>query len=221
MAELLMVLAVIGTIALAVLGAIANIKPDSNMIMFKKAFYITEKVIAEIIEDDAVYPKRAGLPGLFNSGTTAYSNGEAIRLNGNIVVVNNNNNAGRLAVGANKFCAVFSVKVNTVDNINCGQDYVGLTANGMGGGNFRTADGIVWSFPVRNTTDELMITIDTNGPKRPNCSANDVNDRNCKYPDRFNIFVKSSNGKISVRAGSMEESYLKSRFRDKMSNKTQ
>lgn len=215
MAEMLIVLTVVGTMATVIMYAISSVKPDSNVVMFKKAFYVTEKIIAEMLDDDALYPKNTS-PGLSNQNTEAYHNGEVIKSDATTSSIKSD-----AALGASKFCAVFARKVNTTGTVNCTTDRVAFTSTGTGGGNFRTADGVVWRFPVKSCVGtgtqpaaDLQITIDVNGPKKHNCEDNvttGCTKSGYKYPDQFNIYVKCLSGKIYIKSGDKAESYLKTR----------
>lgn len=174
--EVLMTLAIIGVIVALVIPLIKQIQPDRQKVLFKKAYTNVERVVTELVNDEYLYPEADGKLGLDNT--------TSITLN------------DKAYGGANKFCELFAMKLNTLENtVNCG------------GGNvsFITNDSIAYYMPSTTFAAESVITIDTNGDKAPNCK---FNADNCKSPDRFEIRVAPDGG-IRV-TGTMEKDYLRS-----------
>lgn len=185
LAEMTITLGVIGVLAVILLPVLKNAQPNEEMLKFKKAYYITERVVSELVNDDELYPE----PDIV--GASDYlGNTESVTFHGKEF-------AGNL-----KFCGLFVEKVNTAsaDNASCDAD-----AGFDDGGSFTTSDGIVWILPIttfeeENTPQEIQI--DTNGTKAPNCSFSDA----CPTPDRFTIKV-FQDGRVMVD-GEMEIEYL-------------
>lgn len=174
--EVLMTLAIIGVIAALLIPMIKQIQPDKQKVLFKKAYTNVERVVTELVNDEYLYPEADGKQGLDN--TTS-------------VTVND-----RSYGGANKFCELFAMKLNTLENdVNCGGTNV----------SFITNDSIAYYMPSSTFATEATITIDTNGDKAPNCK---FNTGTCKTPDRFEILVAPDGG-IRV-TGDLEKDYLRS-----------
>ena len=197
-AELLMVLMVIGVIASVTIGALWYNRPDEKLALFRKAFYVTEKTLYNVINKDEYYPYDSTKEGLLNT-IQATDNGKEIEN----------------AVGITKLCTLFAREINVADVANCsrgseqhGRRSLDAGGNPGAGGNFRTVDGIVWSFPVADfaTVGRQIIEIDVNGTKPPNCNADDCTKP--ARPDRFRIAILK-NGAISVD-DELEKEYLSS-----------
>ena len=203
MAEVLMVLAVLGIIAAILIPSIAAMKPDQNRVMFKKAYYLTERLISEIVNDEELYTSGDGSEvGFLRMGSA-----KIVELNGDEtprqvmeknVWVNVGDDSNTL-LQAKKLCLLFMDRLNlTTDDANT--TACGSTNNFGGNPNFKTVDGIWWYFPANNNTSSLasnatanggrwvstssdklpekIIRVDTNGDKRPNCRCTSVNANN-------------------------------------------
>ena len=146
-AETLVTLGIIGVIAAVVLPILNDTKPNEEMIMLKKAYYNTARVVSELINDEELYPEYdedAVQAGFSNRAAATYN--------------------GASYSGASKFCNLFAAKLNAKD-VNCS------ARRGVNdGGNFKTIDGIVWSMPFGDFSGTEYIAVDTNGAKRNNCS---------------------------------------------------
>lgn len=186
--EVLVTLAIIGIIASLIIPIIRQAQPDRQKVLFKKAYSNVERVVTEIINDDYLYPEANGFVGLDNVNNAVELNEETTPY-----------------TGANKFCNLFALKLNTIstDNINCPGTPGG---NGMfGTPSFITNEGIAYFIPATTFATDARITIDTNGEKAPNCRFNATT---CKNPDMYEILVAADGG-IHVD-GDLEKSYLKS-----------
>lgn len=198
MAEALLTLGVIGVLSVITASALLISRPDPNAALFKKAFYVTERITSELIHDDEIYPQSFNYPGLMNDKIVPTENGKP--MTGSIT-------------GTGKFCTMFARKINASGTVDCNSTFT-FTDKTVGNGNFRTADGVFWSFPIgtfANKNSTLDIVIDTNGSKVPNCCQGTTGSckADCKFPDRFTITVVGSTGKIRVKKDSIEERYLK------------
>lgn len=175
--EMMICLAVIAVIAGLFLSAI-KVKPNSNMVMFRKAYNITSTTIYEILQNSLYYES--------GSFSVLDETSEPIE--------------GEKAKGASKFCKVFVSFVNTDDTPDCTTD--------ADTPSFTTMDGITWYLPPKTTsgnfTGQEIIKVDVNGKDHlPNCQEGD---ENCKDPDIFNIYISES-GKIYIK-DSIAKQYL-------------
>ena len=197
-AELVIVIAVIGFLAVIILSSLSNVVPNKEKALFKKAYEVTERTVSELVNDESFYaydPERIGF------------------LNEDVVKIPN---TGADTVAASKFCELFAYKLNTFDV------EVALEA-GETVCKFNTTDGIRWEVPGQFTAStpalpvtSIEIKIDVNDESLPNKDTDD--DR-----DRFKIVVASDGGVsvplkeftidetgANVEVDSLESRYLKS-----------
>lgn len=196
LAEVLVTLAIIGVISAIVLPMLKNVTPNKEQVMLKKAYYLASRNINEMINDEELYPERD------NENVSGFSN----------VNISDQTANGRQAMfhgqefsGNSKFCGLFAARMNTRGNVNCN-----ATVSLNNGGNFQTADGIIWSMPVNNfnsgssvASSVQNIQIDVNGNSGHNCFEGG----SCQIPDRFTIQVNRL-GRITVPANGIEQEYL-------------
>src|SRR5574344_2686088 len=98
LAELMITLTVIGILAAILIPLAAEMKPNRNKVMAKKAYYILQKTVSEMINDDILDPKNDTNPG--------FKNTVAVTANGI-----------SFPEGNSKFCKIFASKVNTVEDL--------------------------------------------------------------------------------------------------------
>ena len=72
LAELLITLAVCASLAAIIMPAIAYIRPDKKKVMFKKAYYVAERMVYELANDEDFYPTTGETVGLANTIQTTY-----------------------------------------------------------------------------------------------------------------------------------------------------
>ena len=204
LAEVMVTLAVLGILASIMLPAISKIRPNRAKAMFKKAYYVAERMVYELVNDNDLYPSSGMYYGLDNF------------LPANYLGTEYGGSANSDAAKA-KFCSLFARKVNTTsDTIHCDSEHQVPT----GGGTYSeaaliTTDGIHWYLPntqfggtatgTSETPTEATLYVDVNGVKGPNCS---YNASTCIKPDIFSIIV-SADGKMHV-TGDKEKEYLES-----------
>ncbi len=181
--EVLVTLMIVGIIAALIIPIIKNVQPDRQKLMFKKAYTTVERIVTELVNDDYLYSETSDDVGFDNT---------------NDVEVN-----GETYGGDSKFCELFAMKVNVVDDnaIRC-PGTVGA-AGTFGAPSFITTDNIAFYLPTTTFANDAQITVDTNGEKEPNCRYS----ANCEKPDIFDIFVQAD-GRIYV-TGDLERDYLK------------
>lgn len=115
--EVMIALVMVGILSVLMLTAIRKVTPDNNKILFKKAYSIAERTIAELVNDETLYPYDTTRIGFLNTDTITTP-------------------TGITAGGATKMCRLFVSKVNTITEATTG-----------GTCTFETTDGITWSFP--------------------------------------------------------------------------
>lgn len=189
--ETLIVIGIIGVIAALLLPTINQIQPDRHKVLFKKAYSTIDRIVTELVNDDALYPEAMGSEGFDNTTTDLGITSAALT-----------------GIDANtKFCRLFAYKVNTVTNgtVNCPATLTNGSASGSGSTpSFTTTDGIEFYIPSSTFATPVTISVDVNGEKEPNCKFNATT---CKMADRFEVIVAADGG-ISV-TGTMEQAYLK------------
>lgn len=168
LAEMMVCLAVLSIIATMLIPAIMQVKPAKNKILFKKAYYLAERIVTELVNDEDMYATKLGKEGFDEIEPAAIDSSIS---------------------GNTKFCKLFATKVNTVDDIpNC-------VANQIA---FISSDGIEWIMPITDFTADAKIKVDVNGSdKKPNCMYNKTDPEKCSDPDIFEIFIKKD-GKMYV-----------------------
>ena len=185
--EMLVCLAVIAIVSV-MLFSVFRAKPNSNMVMFRKAYNITSTTLYELFQ-----------------ASTYYESGSLNVLEPTAEVINNERPSGET-----KFCKVFGHFVNTIDVPNCNK--------GNSEPSFTTLDGIDWYLPPKTTSGnfngEEIIRVDVNGADNlPNCKDGsecaciNANDKNCVEPDIFEFHIVNS-GKMYIR-GPVAKQYLK------------
>lgn len=154
-AELLIVLFIIGVLAVVLIPIIKNIKPDEKEAMHKKATYIVERVVNELSSDDYLYPSNNDYKGFKNVSLVNFH--------------------GKTHSGETKFCTLFAASLNLKP---------GTDVNCVAGEKSATSiEGIDWFLPIGYfDEDKAVIKADVNGDAPPNCEYNSVT---CKNPDIF------------------------------------
>lgn len=157
LAEVMVVLGILGVLAAILIPAVFQTAPNNNKVMFKKAYYTLEQVVSKMINDDTSYP--------------SVTNASNIERGFNYTDVKSNNTT-------NKFCYYLTNELNTVGTVTCpiNPDYTN--------GTFTTTDGVSWSvyfpaadaaydtqFPMSSPYYATKIIVDVNGSKNPNCTA--------------------------------------------------
>ena len=188
MAEALVTLGVIAALAMILLPVLKNAMPNKSMIMFKKTYYIIERVASELVNDDDLYPDVTGNsipPYLGNTTKITHENAEYS--------------------GNTKFCNLFGQKMNVRSKIECTAQT--FTDGEASLGQFVTSDNIAYILPISSfgTQKKESIYIDVNAQKTPNCF---YNEETCKAPDRFEIKINQK-GTLCVE-GIREAQYLAS-----------
>lgn len=188
--ELLVALGVIGILCAILLPIIFNLLPNQNVIMAKRAYYMVQTVVADMMNDEACYPdKTNGTPGNARVGFDdgfGYSN--CMLWSSNITTEGN---------ADDKFLKLFKDKLD-ID-----------ADNGTG---FSTKDGMRWAvvnsgFGTKNSKGaSVKLVVDVNDTGEPDCGQSDVSaiprtsSKSCenrKSWDRYSMTVYAD-GKIDV-----------------------
>jgi len=194
LAEVMVTLAVVGILASVMLPVISKARPNKQKSMFKKAYYVTERIVYELVNDEDLYPSSGNAIGFQNTSEVSYL-GKSYGSNTNV------------DLQKKKFCQLFARKVNTLsDEDNCS----GTSSYFNDISTFTTTDGIVWYVPYTNFSgnNAQTIHVDVNGPASPNCKFDENRPKQCPNPDTFEIKVEAD-GKIYVN-GPKEKEYLSS-----------
>lgn len=230
-AEMLICFTVIGVLAAMLIPSIVHNRPNKNKAMFRKAYYIIERVTSELIMDDDDFPSE--IDG--SKGLAYYDTSEgATRTQGKT---------------GEYLCETFARKINTNSDIKCNVDTLKGTffndsgnpisaAFSNGAQSFSTNDGIYWfmrpsvmcdpedtahngaSSPCNMPNAEnppcpaanekapyICLYIDVNGPEGPNTLVS-TTDADINRADRGWIYVYW-NGKVQAPTGQAAR-YLKS-----------
>lgn len=178
--EMVIALGVAAVIATIVLPMLSSIKPNKELLMFRKAYYRVERAITELVNDDTLYPEPED-----GSESTFLANTDDAPYR------------GKIYTGNSKFCGLLAAKLGA-ETVNC--NFVAAAQeNGAG---FTTSDGIEWKVPLTNFHSSIEIKFDVNGAKGSNCRYSST----CTKPDTFAIKV-FPDGRIEV-SGAMEKEYL-------------
>ena len=175
LAETLITLGVIATISAVLLPSLLNTKPNQEMMMLKKVYYLTGRMVNELINDEDFYPdddeeNKSGFSHVNTIPEATYH--------------------GKEYKGNDKFCGLFAARMNVKGEIDCTAKTKFAAGKAPGNGNFTTADGVVWILPIsdfsRGGADDAKesIYVDVNGDKPGNCFPTDAD---CSNPDRFEI----------------------------------
>lgn len=185
LAETLITISLIAILASVAMPALNNLKPNQEMLMLKKVYYLTGRMVNELINDDDFYPdadfeNQSGFSNVDNQPPAMYH--------------------GHTYEGETKFCGLFAARMNVKGETHCDSGITNATvftpntpptANADGSaGHFTTADGVVWVLPINDFDKggaldaKQTIYVDVNGEKPGNCFAGTAN---CSKPDRFEI----------------------------------
>ncbi len=151
LAETLIVLSIIGVVAILLLGTLTKSAPDKNKAMFKKAYSVTERTIAELVNDETLYP--------YDPERIGFLNTDEVEIPG----------TSDTAEGDQKLCKLFTNKLNIL----------GEPAFDGGDCTFETTDGIFWTMPVgvSDFSTKKIIKVDVNGKEgAPNKDEGDDQD---------------------------------------------
>ena len=189
LAEVILVLAIIGLLAALMFPAMMKVSGDKRKALVKKAFITTERIVYEMYNDEDLYPETT------QAGKTAKD--RFVNLDDVVYM-------GNTYGGITKLCKIFARKLNTMSDkgINCidGKPKTYFNDNDIisdwNHPSVVTTDGIWWYLPETSyyvgTDNQLYLwyhlVIDINGKDKPNCFYSD----SCKNSDRFTFDISLS-----------------------------
>ena len=181
LAELMVALAVVGTIVAVVTPAIMKTRPNKNKMMIKKTYYTTENIVNSLINNTYLY---ADMTDECIKGTAECAYG--------FDLVDGVEYEGETFSGETKFQKLFASKLNVSREIESNSK------------KFATTDGVIWDFSHIQTgwtkgtapkNNVKTLTIDVNGDEGPNAFEETSPDDF----DQYRIDIQS-NGKMRVNA---------------------
>ena len=135
LAETLVALAIIGVIAGIMFPAVQKARPNKEMVMLKKAYYLAGKTVSEMVNDESLYPETD------DPATFGLANTEAVQYKGATY--------GGEGHESTKFCGILAAKLNST----CAAD-----------GTFTTSDGMKWTVIASDfSTGRTVVRVDVNG----------------------------------------------------------
>ena len=203
LAELMIVLGLIGVVAALSMPQLYRNLPRQETEMRRKITYTLEQTVANMFEDETMYPKSSNdsQEGFKNTGRV-YVNGVSYE-------------------GNTKFCQLFASKFNRVNRKNffaaedetsaalCTAEHATPTDATVSSPTFISSDGAYWYLPITTFPNGFaQIVVDVNGSKGPNCSISsgaacaDAIAKAAAQPDRHPLdryvyFVKH-NGTVTL-----------------------
>ena len=197
LAETLVTMAIVGVLAAILIPTMISAKPNQEMVMLKKAYEITSRVINELINDDELYENEA--LGFYDNCQVTY-HGKTYGIDKATCDTHLPEDATSSGSAAAKFCGLFSARMNLNGDATCNEN---------GGGTFTTSDGMQWTMPQTissgDETSSITVIVTPNRKNEDNCNdgAND-----CDNPNTFEIKFNKY-GRITVD-GEAAKLYLSS-----------
>ena len=166
--EIMVAMSIIGVLAAIMIPTFYRSKPNQEMLMLKKSYFMMSRAISEIMNDEHFYPDDDD--GLNDTAEVQY-HGDRFR-------------------GDAKFCNLVAERMNILGDKHCA---AGRTFEN--GGSFTTQDGAIWILPIASDFSRgQTIQVDVNGAKGKNCAPSiNCNDK----PDRFSFTVDRF-GRITI-----------------------
>lgn len=159
MGEFVIGLGIIAVLALILIPIYRTVQPNKNEALGKKANYIVNRIINELITDEYLYPDNMNVKGFGNLSTVTYN--------------------GSTHEGFTKFCTLFAARLNKLpgSEVNCEEGQKSVTS----------IEGMDWYLPISSFADNdyEIIRVDVNGEEAPNC----MDGSECKFPDQFEFKV--------------------------------
>jgi len=176
-AEVMVTLAVMGVLASIMLPVMSKIRPDKTKVTFKKAYYVIERTVYDMVTDESLYPELGSYKGFDNTQEVTYN--------------------GNTYKGNTKFLQLFAAHINKISTNR--PNGTTLPSNGVSGSpNIITSDGIAYYIPAsdfagyigpESRAKALKIMVDVNGA---DTAPNTVG------KDRFYIYIQAD-GRMFVK----------------------
>lgn len=205
LAEIMIVLTIVAVLSTILLKSMDGMTPDKEIAYFKKAYSVGERIIAELVSDETLYPYDANRGGFLNT--------DCVEVPGTADQVGPSC-PGATDASKRKFCELFKSKVNVLEEITASNQtelrkklWTSATLSGTPC-LFQTSDGIVWFIDT-----EFKCDPDASGKCKPASSIYSVNvsvDYTLDTSDNDPLsFAVSANGRITVD-GEKEREILRS-----------
>ena len=176
MAELIIVLGIVGVVAAITLPTLINNLPDRNDAIRKKVEYELEHKIAELYNDDILYGDRKQKVTITENGESktitflsrGFRNTYYVKVNGEPygkdpddpdklydLKFANDNNGEKKAQAQQKFCKLLASRFDIIETEpNCSDDANFSSDTNNNKPTFTTRDGIEWVLEITNFADE-------------------------------------------------------------------
>lgn len=222
LAEILIVLVIIGILSVLMLVAIAN-NTDKNKGLFKKAYSTTERTVVELVNDETYYPFDHEKFG-FKENTDVMIVGadyctSTYKFIENVLVTDCDTNRQETGILL-KFCNLFANNINLVQKPRFDEEIIKNNVRDFRYCYFKSNDGVDWTIgrvSTRNApVNGFLVKVDVDGNDKgintPEISGNVKvkADREAPNRDRFYMFVRYD-GKIQLPdEDDIAKNYLKS-----------
>ena len=227
LAELLIVLGVIGIVAALIVPAASKLVPDQNKVLYLKVNDTISTTIDGLKNNSKLYPVCSN-ENIDCSTHPLFNN--RIPLLAQISQANDSKFREKFKDKV-KLCNLLAFSFGSLDNANCSSDkYTYSDSTFANNVSFITQDGMQWIVsPYEYSYDESShkakyqtdIWVDLNGNAGPNC----IYSENCKNPDRFKFMV-AADGTIvqadpkGIMYVDTRKSYLKNKADDSIDTYT-
>lgn len=201
LSELLITLSLMAFLLTITMSTFKKITPNQEKMMLKKAYYLTERVISELVNDAELYPDPES-----NNGAWYLANTVKVIIPGTSTEVEGNT----------KFCKLFKSRLNVAEDVNSCPD----GTNSESANYFTTTDGIKWYIEKSSfsSTTPCKIVVDVNGAKAPNRKYISTGNNQCLKPDQF-AFAVYANGRVIPGGTDEQKAFTLNYLRDtKVSN---
>lgn len=196
LSELMVAIAVLGILCATVLPAVMNNNPNQNKLMMKKTYYIVSDVVNELVNDTGSYPAYYGICP--DDNANGYIGFDCAEYSSKLPFLFSK----QLNLTGDKIEDEDTLRTNAEYSRSSNADCYGVSSSCY---YLETNDGIIWTFPKTkfskgSYTSNILIGIDVNGDKKPNCYEGST-EGNCKNRkknfDQFRIKLYA-NGEIEI-----------------------
>ena len=197
MAELLIVLGMVGVLAAITLPTLKNNLPDRNDAIRKKVEYELEQKVAELYSDDVVYGDRYDENGNLTRG---FRNTYYVKVGGVPYGDDSDDNFKK-----QKFCKLLASRFDLSSGPNCDVNNTAKFTTDGGTPTFITRDGIEWLLEVTDFVDEkdddspaiLAFKVSSGNNRGNNCARKPENQGTQGVDGQINTFVGANKAGIN------------------------